>query len=486
LTATTIYILGSAPPAPSIVALTSAANVTVNWAMGKTQRVTAGHDIAFTFTGANDGDKCLLIVKQDAAVVRNPTLPATVRFTAIPSWTLTTNLGETEYLGFVYDSAAGKYDLVAVTKGGMGGVTYATSAEILAGTITNKAIAPDQLKAALILPKPNRNLIINGSLDIWQRGPTFAAIASAAYHADRFRYDKATTGAEHTITRDTDVPTSAQFGGLLNYSMKVDCTTADASVAAGDGVFIRQMIEGYNFKGLVGKTATLSFWVKATKTGIYCVSFANSINDKSYVVEYTVNAADTWEKKTIPITFDYSGGTWNYTNGVGLQIFWTLMCGSTFQTTAGAWQAGNYWATANQVNACDSTDNNFFLAGIQLEEGATATDFEFRTYQEELSLCQRYFECLGNFVGMATSATNLEGTSKFTVVKRGVPVIALVNGTSVLLEIGVAVRSVTSFPGYGAALDGTYISLTGATDMTAGKVVISYNVSGWISADAEL
>ena len=107
---------------------------------------------------------------------------------------------------------------------------------------------------------------------------------------------------------------------------------------------------------------------------------------------YTINSANTWEKKTITFTLDASSGTWDFTNGVGLQIRWTLAAGSNYQTaTDGVWGTALY-ATANQVNGLDSSDNYFLLTGVQLEKGSAATPFEYRHFAEELALCQRYFE----------------------------------------------------------------------------------------------
>lgn len=279
-----------------------------------------------------------------------------------------------------------------------------------------------------------RNAIINGDFDIWQRGTSFAAIANNASSADRFKYSKDTTGAVHTITRDTDVPTTAQAGAKINYSFKVDCTTADGAVAAGDTLNLNYNVEGYDFKRFVGQSGTLSFWVKAHKTGIHCVSFQSSGQDRSYVVEYTVSVADTWEYKTITLTFDYAGGTWDYINGIGLRINWALMEGATYQTVAGAWQNGNYFATANQVNACDSTDNNFWLSHVQFEVGANATSFEQRPIQEELALCQRYYEVMGgvsdtiDMNGYQTAAAQFRTTMFYKVSKRATPTITK-NGT---------------------------------------------------------
>jgi len=244
--------------------------------------------------------------------------------------------------------------------------------------------------AGLAADTNNYNAIINGDMNIWQRGTSFAAIANGAFFADRWRYVTNST-AVHTITRDTDVPTVAQAGRLFNYSTLVDCTTADGTVGAGEVTYIAQKVEGFNWLPLAQRAIIISFWVKATKTGVYCVSLRNSGVDRSYVGEYTVNTTATWEFKTVAITASPSAGTWNYTNGTGVDVAFALLCGSTSQTTAGAWQTGNFIATANQVNACDSTANDFRITGVKLEPGSVATMSLPQTYDKELMSCQRYY-----------------------------------------------------------------------------------------------
>ncbi len=237
----------------------------------------------------------------------------------------------------------------------------------------------------------NKNVIINGDFNIWQRATSFSSVADNTYTADRFVYFK--SGAMvHDISRSTDVPTAAQAGRLFNYSLLIDCTTADGSIAAGDFALLGYRIEGYNWLPLAQKIFTFSFWVKATKTGIYCVSFRNSGDDRSYVAEYTVNTTDTWEFKTITVTASPSAGTWDYTTGKGLVVDFILTTGSTYQTTANTWQTGAYFGTSNQVIATDSTSNNFRITGIQLEAGSVATPFEQRSIQQEIQLCKRYYQ----------------------------------------------------------------------------------------------
>lgn len=278
----------------------------------------------------------------------------------------------------------------------------------------------------------NKNAVINGDFNVWQRGTSFSSIADGSYHADRWQYNKV-GAAVHDIIRSTDVPTLAQAGRLFNYSMLVDCTTADASIAAGDLTYIQTKIEGYNFLPLAQKPITLSFWVKATKIGTYCATISNSGADRSYVAEYTVNTTDTWEYKTITFSASPSAGTWDYINGIGARLIFTLAGGSTYQTTAGSWQTGTYFSTSNQVNATDNTANNFRICGVQLEAGSVATPFEQRTIQQEELLCKRYYDELtaaNIFGGMGTSTTNIQfASARFSVPMRIAPSVVLYNTT---------------------------------------------------------
>ena len=239
----------------------------------------------------------------------------------------------------------------------------------------------------------NRNVIINGNFDIWQRGTNFAAHPNSKFSADRYSYHKAGTMV-HTTSRSADVPAYAQSGTKSNYSIQLDVTTADVTIAAGDYCFISYRIEGYDYARLQGEDATLSFWVKGAKTGVHCVSFRNSDVSKSYVKEYTIASANTWEKVELTVPLTETGGTWDYSNGSGLELGFALAAGSTFQTTKDAWQTGNYLGTANQVNEVDNDANYFKIAQVQFERGSTATPLECKSISDELARCQRYYQHL--------------------------------------------------------------------------------------------
>ena len=344
-----------------------------------------------------------------------------------------------------------------------------------------------------------RNAIINGDFNVWQRGTSFASAVHGSYPVDRFIYSN--TGgiaSVHTVSQDTDVPTQSQSGHLSNYSLKVDCTTADASITATKSAGIQYRIEGFNFAPFVGRTVTLSFWVKATKIGIYCIAFRNTGPDRAYVTEYTINVANTWEKKTITFIINPSGGTWNYTNSVGISIFWVISAGSNFYTTKDAWQTGNYFCTSNQVNGVDSTDNNFWLSQVQFELGSAATPFEYEQFGTTLRRCQRYFEknydtttapgtssnLAGAMCALAFTVANAAISVNFVVTKRATPAITLYsrNGTAAKVSSGITGLDV------GTTVTGVYLGQSGfgrVDDSGSGFTVgIGYEV--FYTASAEL
>lgn len=240
-----------------------------------------------------------------------------------------------------------------------------------------------------------KNALMNADFNVQQRGTNFNSAANGTYTMDRWLYSK--VGAMvHDVDLSSDVPTVAESGHKSRYSINVDCTTVDSSIAAGDFALLSQKIEGFNYLPLAQQAMTLSFWHKHTKAGTYCVAFRNSGPDRSYVAEYTQAVADTWEKATINITASPSAGTWDYTTGVGLEVIWTLACGTTFHGTVDTWESANDLATSNQVNACDNTANNFRLSQVKLEQGSVATRFVGEEIGADLIKCKRYYEELNN------------------------------------------------------------------------------------------
>jgi len=248
---------------------------------------------------------------------------------------------------------------------------------------------------------PFRNIIINGDMSIAQRGTSATGITDGnTYHTvDRMRTQVVTAGT-WTQTQDTDVPTGQGF----TKSLKMDCTTADASLGADDFLIVRQDVEGQNLQYLKygtsnAESVTMSFWVKSNKTGTYIIwLYAPNASNRQISKSYTINTADTWEKKTITFAGDTAQAFTN-DNDSRLRVYFILAAGSNSQsgTLATSWE--NY-VTANravgQVNLADSTSNYINITGIQLEAGTTASDFEFLPVDMNLARCQRYYQVLAD------------------------------------------------------------------------------------------
>jgi len=236
----------------------------------------------------------------------------------------------------------------------------------------------------------NRNKIVNGSMICSQRGSSFT---SDGYILDRFKRSQSSDGA-FTVTQSTTSP-----DGFAK-SLKVDVTTADTSLAAGQYAQIIQKIEAQNLQDLAygtssAKNIVVSFYVRSNKTGNYSFNIQQNDNSsKQVTLNYTINSANTWERKTFSIAGDTSGVI-NDDNGSGFQISWGLAYGSTY-TSGSARPAWTTYADADfgagqAINLLDSTSNEWYLTGVQLEVGSVATDFEHRSFTEELHRCYRYY-----------------------------------------------------------------------------------------------
>lgn len=301
----------------------------------------------------------------------------------------------------------------------------------------------------------NRRRNLNGDCRIAQLGTSYPA--ANRHTIDMWWYGFA--GAQvSTVTLEADAPAGSGFV----YSHRSTVTTADSAIAADDYASHRTVIEGYDVADLVGKTFTVSFRVRSAKTGIHCVALRNSGLDRSYVHEFTIAAANTWESHKFTVVGGLpAGGTWNLTNGVGLEVGFTLAAGSTYHTTAGAWQTGSFIATANQVNVLDTIGNIFAVTGLQVELGDTATPYERRSIGAELSQVQRYGRLNGGLSGWTTSTTFINGLAVdfSSNPMRATPTIQLVNGTNTAHDPGIAMRDFSAPSYYGTNLGG-YVSGT--------------------------
>ena len=270
-------------------------------------------------------------------------------------------------------------------------------------------------------PLSNRNLIINGDMRIAQRGT--GAVTSAGYPVDRWLSNFSTAGAV-SLQQSTAV-TPDNFG----YSIACTVTTADATTDASNQWNVQQYIEGYNIEQLLFGTAdakdvTVSFWVRGSVIGTYCMTLLGSSDgstlDRSRVSEYTINSANTWEYKTITVPGD-TGGTWTTDNGRGLAVRFGLTAGSNYQQSAGSWGTTNATGTANQTQLLETLNATWYVTGIQLEVGTVATPFEHRSYGDELARCQRYYEILRGGGGMYWGGGTRCGTATYKVEKRDTP-----------------------------------------------------------------
>jgi len=253
----------------------------------------------------------------------------------------------------------------------------------------------------------SKNRIINGAMPVSQYyGSTDTAVTGPTgtqYMIDRWRSIEITDGA-------MSVQQSTTSTAGFNNSMKFTVTTADASLSASQLCGFNQFIEGFNTADLGWGTAnastvTLSFWVRSSLTGTFAGAFRNSAENRGYIFTYTINSANTFEYKTITVAGDTSG-TWLTNNGTGIDLIFSLGTGTTYQGTAGSWQASNAFNTSGAVSVIGTLNATFYITGVQLEKGSTATSFDYRPYGTELQLCFRYY--FKNYVQTGgTSATPL-------------------------------------------------------------------------------
>lgn len=335
----------------------------------------------------------------------------------------------------------------------------------------------------------NRNLIINGAMQVNQRGNQ-TGLTATAYGTDRFEF--AITGTDelvYSLTQDTDVPSGYGFSNSFKYTT----TTAESAIAVDEYAFIAQKIEAQNLQRLAygtsnAKKLTASFWVKSSVTGTFCLGlYKDDTTAQAHNKTYTINSASTWEHKTI--TFEantLSGGAIADDNGLGFYVTWHLAAGSNYDSgssTSSGW--ANYtitnWCEPSTTDAVITTLNaTFQLTGVQLEVGDTATDFEHRTYGDELARCQRYFndmvksdasEYIWIFPIIGASVQYRRGTIIFPVEMRAAP--SLVNGAASVggggslsasgLTMGNASESTAIFTGdLASGDDSSYVYVTRA------------------------
>jgi hypothetical protein len=281
-----------------------------------------------------------------------------------------------------------------------------------------------------------KNRIYNGQMVIDQRNAGAALTINAssnAYTVDRWVVENSTTGGVITAQQSSTAPAG------FNYSLKTTVTTTGTLGTSGYLEY-QYKIEGYNLADLNwgsanAKAITLSFGVQSSVAGTYGGSIANGGYNRSYSFLFTISSANTWEQKTVTIPGDTSG-TWLTTNGIGAYVFINMGAGSSLGTTPNQWNAsGSRAATGESGSIIGTNGATFYITGVQLEKGSTATSFDYRSYGQELLLCQRYFltwvNGSGNIgLGGYYNSTYVTSSISFPVTMRAAPTLTQTTGTN--------------------------------------------------------
>ena len=334
----------------------------------------------------------------------------------------------------------------------------------------------------------NRSLIINGAMTIDQRnsGSSVTPTSSGYSTVDRWRCT-INVASKLSFQQSTVVPN--------NHKNSLAITSTSAyTLGASEYFTLQQNIEGSSIARLGWGTsaavdATLSFWVRSSLTGTFGGCAQNATGDRNYPFTYTVNTANTWEKKSVTIPKDTSG-TWLTTNGVGISLGFALGVGSTFSGPAGAWSSTYYLSATGAVSLVGTSGATFYITGVQLEVGDTATPFEHRSYGQELALCQRYYQEINTSSRTQPLAYGYRQTTN--TVRLSIPTASTlradpsitVSGTTVAHESDGSTTSLTGISGlYQSA---GYVVATGTVSGVVAGALTAFTYGGAIKIEAEL
>ena len=364
---------------------------------------------------------------------------------------------------------------------------------------TNGVTFPDSsLQAAAASPYVLKNRIINGDMRIDQRNAGASVTpANGAYTLDRFYF---LVSQASKLTCQQNAASVTPPAGFTNY---LGVTSSSAyTVGASESFVVVQAIEGFNIADLGwgtanAQTVTLSFWVRSSLTGTFGGAVENSSEARNYPFSYSIPVANTWTKISITIAGDTSG-TWLTTNGVGMYVIFGLGVGSSKSGTAGAWGTTAYYSATGATSVVGTNGATFYITGVQLEIGTSATPFERRLYDKELISCQRYYEVISNLgvsysgggVGQATSTTQALIQIPLKVNKRASPSLSFSTaGNFVLTNNTNAGLTVTSLAQDTAGSYSIALSANVASGLTAGnatRLVSLGTADGSIYVSAEL
>jgi len=315
-----------------------------------------------------------------------------------------------------------------------------------------------------------KNRIINGAMVIDQRNAGASVTPNNSYTLDRWATSNSQT-SKFTIQQNAGAITPP--AGFVNY---LGITSSSAySVLTGDYFAVYQAVEGFNAADFAWGTAsaatvTLSFLVRSSLTGTFGGSVRNSAGNRSYPFTFSVSSANTWETKSVTIAGDTSG-VWATNNTSGMSISFAFGAGTTFSGTAGAWAAGNFLSATGTTSVVGTSGATFYITGVQLEKGSTATAFDYRPYGTELALCQRYLpalissgtvEFIGNAQGSGT--TNIYPIIQHPVTPRVAPTGLSVSAANIITVNGFNVSSAIAFANGGLYASRINVTTTGLTN----------------------
>ena len=337
-----------------------------------------------------------------------------------------------------------------------------------------------------------KNRIYNAQMQIDQRNAG-AAVSAAGLTLDRWILGLSTTGAV-TVQQDSTAPAG------FTKSLKVTVTATD-TISGTEYVAIRQKIEGYNVADLgfgtaSASTVTLSFWVRSSITGTFGGVFLNSAQNRVYPYTYTISSANTFEYKTVTIAGDTTG-TWVTDNGTGLDVWFSLGVGSTYSGTAGAWSSSFALSATGATSIMGTNGATFYITGVQLEKGSTATSFDYRPYGTEFLLCLRYALMIKNGttsidrfgLGSTVSATTVQMLIQHPVAFRAAPTLTTTGTAADYQVYSTAVTACNAAPtlGEGSQFNSRLNFIT-AGGLTGGQVsqASGANTNAYLLFSAEL
>ena len=343
-----------------------------------------------------------------------------------------------------------------------------------------------------------KNRILNGSMMIDQRNAGASVTpTNGQYTIDRWNC-YVTQASKFTVQQNAgSVTPPTGFTKYLGIT-----SSSSYSVASGDYFTINQPVEGFNTADFSFGTAgasqvTVSFWVRSSLTGTFGGSLQNGNQDYCYPFNYTISSANTWEQKTVTVTAPTSG-TWFTTNQGGIYLSFALGVGSTYSGTAGSWASGLKLSATGATSVVGTSGATFYITGVQLEKGSTATSFDYRPYGTELALCQRYYYKVTSpsgsastfSLGMTESTTVTSSVVKFPISMRIAPTALEQSGTTTDYIIRDAVTNValSSVPTFGIANLNSCLVNANGTSLTAGRAVQlrASNTNAYLAWSAEL